>query len=307
MPDPAVLERSCALDPATLSAREARRFVRRLLLDAGRPEWLDAAELAVSEIVTNVVLHAHTRFDLTARLAEDHLRVDVWDGNPVLPRQRQYGGEAVTGRGLALVEQVTDAYGVLPMGAQGKVVWFRIGSPGGGPPARRATGDAADRTGGSVAVPVRLAGLPLQLWSAARVHHDGLLRELALYRVEHPTDVTEEDLVRAHAARTLLAAAVDAQLPGDRRGQAPPGRLDVVVDVSPRSAAAFEALHRTLGAAERLAAAGDLLVPRGGQDVLDVGGWVCRQVRDQLAGRPGAAWTGGDGGSATASRPTDRR
>lgn len=305
MPDPAVLERSCALDPATLSAREARRFVRSLLVDAGRQEWLDAAELAVSEIVTNVVLHAHTPFELTARLAEDHLRVEVRDGNPVLPRQRQYDGEAVTGRGLALVEQVTDAYGVLSMGAQGKVVWFCIGSPA--EPSGGGGTWTVDRAGGPEVVAVRLPGLPLELWRAARVHQDGLLRELALYRVEHRTDVTDADLVHAHAARTLLGAAVDAQVArGDLRSEDRPLRLDVPVDVPAGSAAAFEALHRTLETAERLAGQGLLLIPPGRPDVVDVSSWVCSQVRDQLAGGSAAAWAGADDVSATASRPTDR-
>lgn len=127
MPHDAVLERTLAFDPAGLSAREARRFVRRLLVEAGHPDWVEAAELAVSEVVTNVVLHAHTTFELTVRLAADHVRVEVLDRNPVLPRQRGYDDEATTGRGMTLVEAVTDAHGITPLD-DGKVVWFCIGA-----------------------------------------------------------------------------------------------------------------------------------------------------------------------------------
>src|SRR5688500_7812371 len=76
VPDPApVIERTCALDPVALSAREARAFVRQLLDEAGHPEWVDASDLAVSEVVTNAVLHAHTPVEVTARVDDDGLRV----------------------------------------------------------------------------------------------------------------------------------------------------------------------------------------------------------------------------------------
>jgi anti-sigma regulatory factor (Ser/Thr protein kinase) len=43
------------------SAGQRRRFVREVLDEAGRESWSEAASLAVSELVTNAVLHAHTR------------------------------------------------------------------------------------------------------------------------------------------------------------------------------------------------------------------------------------------------------
>ena len=55
------------LEPTSASAGIARRLLRRVLEECGRPQWLDAAELAVSEIVTNGVLHAHTALTLTVR------------------------------------------------------------------------------------------------------------------------------------------------------------------------------------------------------------------------------------------------
>ena len=66
--------------PEPVSAREARRFLRAFLVARNREDLTDAAELALSEVVTNAVLHAHTSFDVTAELAEDgELRVEVAD------------------------------------------------------------------------------------------------------------------------------------------------------------------------------------------------------------------------------------
>ncbi len=50
--------RTLELEPAPASAGAARRLVREVLVQVGREQWRDAAELAVSEIVTNAVLHA---------------------------------------------------------------------------------------------------------------------------------------------------------------------------------------------------------------------------------------------------------
>ena len=42
----------------------SRRHVRRVLEEAGHEQWLDAAQLAVSEVASNAVLHAHTEFEV---------------------------------------------------------------------------------------------------------------------------------------------------------------------------------------------------------------------------------------------------
>lgn len=91
-------------DPLTLipdatSVRAARQHVARALIEAGRVDWVDDATLAVSEIVTNVVLHAHTSCELTVDVRSDCVRVDVRDFNLAIPGQRNYSQDATTGRG----------------------------------------------------------------------------------------------------------------------------------------------------------------------------------------------------------------
>jgi predicted RecB family endonuclease len=62
----AVLQRSLTLRGEAASSGAARRFVRALLSAADRLEWAEAAELAVSEVVTNAVLHAHSEVEVSA-------------------------------------------------------------------------------------------------------------------------------------------------------------------------------------------------------------------------------------------------
>ena len=52
----------------------------------------------------------------------------VRDGSDVAPVTREYGVDAATGRGLALVEQLASAWGVIHE-HEGKEVWCQIDFP----------------------------------------------------------------------------------------------------------------------------------------------------------------------------------
>lgn len=323
VPQDAVLERTCAFDPASISAREARRFVRDMLAGAGREEWSEAAELAVSEVVTNVVLHAHTGFELTVRISDDHVRVEVADRNPLLPQQRRYDDEATTGRGMALVEAVTDQHGITSLGAEGKVVWFCVAAgadevseedllaqfddAGSWEVEVEASAPAAEP---ERLVDVDLRGMPPTLWLAARQHHDSLLREFALYRAAHPDSrITEVQLAQADAARTAISSCLEAtlarmRLQGVQRLPLPEGHpsplpavpavIDLVVQVPASSGGTFAVLQDVLDSAERLAVDGDLLVNPALPEVVAVRDWACEQVISQLSGGHALPWSGAD-------------
>ena len=126
------------LRPIPASAATARQFVEDTLGAWGCDDFLDAARLLVSELVTNAVLHARTDFELVLRVLRSGVRVEVRDGSAAAPVVRHYEDEAMTGRGLALVEQMATRWGVQPNG-KGKTVWFEIGAPA---PRRRRTGPA---------------------------------------------------------------------------------------------------------------------------------------------------------------------
>jgi len=304
------------LPPTARSAGEARRFLRALLEQAGRAGWVDGAELALSEVVTNGVLHAHTDLVVRVHLRDHEVEVEVQDGNAMLPQQR--GGadvEATTGRGLDLIAALTLDCGVRAEPG-GKVVWFTVGDG----PAADLDEDgllAAWDIDGWDADPhpemsteVVLRGLPPTLWSATRDHHQALLRELVLYLAEHgPGAASAPDLAAADEARTLVWTALTAVLDrareqGTARNPLPPGHpaslpavpetVDLVLHVPPRLGAAFGALQDALDLSERLAVADLLLARPGLPEVVALRDWVCEQVVAQLAGVPAAPWAGAD-------------
>ncbi|HET9731227.1 MAG TPA: ATP-binding protein [Acidimicrobiales bacterium] len=108
-------------------ATTARAFTRRALQDARWPGPVDDVVLLVSEVVANVALHARTEGRLALFLRGSVLRAEIHDRSPVAPHRRSYGADATTGRGLQLVEVLTDASG-FDVSSHGKAVWFEIDS-----------------------------------------------------------------------------------------------------------------------------------------------------------------------------------
>lgn len=107
------------------SAGLARRFLSETLLGWGVGDYEDTAELLLSELVTNAVLHARSRITVRVDLSPACLRMEVADDSPRPPVTRHYSAEATTGRGLNLVAALAQRWGVLPEG-QGKAVWVEL-------------------------------------------------------------------------------------------------------------------------------------------------------------------------------------
>jgi anti-sigma regulatory factor (Ser/Thr protein kinase) len=115
-------------DPDAISAREARSFVTAALPDV---DGLDErVALAVSEVASNAILHARTEFAVCVLVDVDRVRVEVTDHDPRLPVRQEYAADSVTGRGLAIVEELSDRWGADP-GDGEKTVWFEIDLPPG--------------------------------------------------------------------------------------------------------------------------------------------------------------------------------
>ena len=127
--------------PATpASVGLARRYFASVTADAGVPEEIRVAgALAVSELVTNAVLHGGEPITLRVTAMPRTVRVAVSDGSnrPPTPRSRtrplrrdRRSGDH--GRGLTIVETVTDRWGCAPgLQAPGKTVWcdLSVGRP----------------------------------------------------------------------------------------------------------------------------------------------------------------------------------
>jgi anti-sigma regulatory factor (Ser/Thr protein kinase) len=109
------------------SARHLRRILRLYLTAWGLLDVADAAELALTELIANVVRHVPGRRcqTLIFLLPDGRVRVEVADASPRLPRA--VVGDALDegGRGLVLVDAVTDGWGVeVRSDGRGKAVWF---------------------------------------------------------------------------------------------------------------------------------------------------------------------------------------
>ena len=119
--------------PEPASVRDARRFVGERLPELGFDDATFVAELLVSELVTNAVLHARTGIRVVLHTDGAALRVSVFDENPRVPVYEACPAEATSGRGLSLVEGLAGAWGVDRL-QDGKVVWFELaGSRARGP------------------------------------------------------------------------------------------------------------------------------------------------------------------------------
>ncbi|MFJ9621891.1 ATP-binding protein [Streptomyces sp. NPDC101181] len=115
------------------SARHLRRVLRLYLQAWELPFLAEAAELALTELIANVVRHVPGRRGQTLiyQLPHDEgVRVEVADGSPVVPVAVKGDLMDDGGRGLILVNAVTDDWGIEKRwDGSGKTVWFECLTP----------------------------------------------------------------------------------------------------------------------------------------------------------------------------------
>lgn len=110
-------------DPEALA--EARHMIRAAVRAWGARDRADEIELVADELVTNALMHTEGSAIVTLRVlagSDRRLRVEVEDSSSALPRRREAGESGVSGRGLLLVDLLTDVWGVEARGG-GKCVW----------------------------------------------------------------------------------------------------------------------------------------------------------------------------------------
>jgi serine phosphatase RsbU (regulator of sigma subunit)/anti-sigma regulatory factor (Ser/Thr protein kinase) len=122
---------STRLRPEALASSSARRFVRSMLERWQLLELSDVAELCVSELVTNAVLHARTPIQVDVRAGSGSLHVDVCDSGGAridLPPPEEPGEGMESGRGLYIVQALSSRTGVRAVPG-GTCVWFELDLP----------------------------------------------------------------------------------------------------------------------------------------------------------------------------------
>lgn len=120
--------KALALAPDPESVKQARAWVREILTRLHREDIVDPAELGVSELVTNAILHGTPPISIRVRGTRDHPRVEVRDcsSRPPAVNVEMTDEEhllATFGRGLGLVALHSSAWGA-ELVPEGKVVWF---------------------------------------------------------------------------------------------------------------------------------------------------------------------------------------
>ncbi|MCX5204132.1 ATP-binding protein [Streptomyces sp. NBC_00237] len=123
--------------PLPTSPRIAREFVASVLHSLELDDLIDAATMCTSELVTNAVVHAQGIGNLLWLAVEHtHIRLTVYDGSPAKPTLTDMDEDGENGRGLWLLEVLTDGrWGTEPgaplgiNGREGKGVWCELAAP----------------------------------------------------------------------------------------------------------------------------------------------------------------------------------
>ncbi|MFD0902206.1 SpoIIE family protein phosphatase [Actinomadura sediminis] len=274
------------LPPRPDSPALARRFVRGRLAGKVPPDTVDTAVLVISELVTNAVLHARTGIQVAVRAVGGGVHARVTDRAPhrgLVPGRRHPYTD--TGRGLYVIERLTDRYGV-DTGERGKTVWFELGDPRAPAPAPSGWGppdppDGARRT-------VTLADVPWELCMADRQHRHAILRELLLAAASgDPLGVGPDALHTAHDANNMLSACLAA---ADRGPDA--DIRTVALSVPADAAPALGTLRDVLDAAEDATRTEALLSRPALPQSTALQKWLLDEVIGQLdEDRPPTAWT----------------
>jgi len=260
------------------SASMARSFARDVLHVSGLDGLVADCQLLVSELVTNVVLHAGTDIDLRCFTFSDAARFEVRDGSSVLPGIRRYDIGSATGRGISLVDAIATRWGANPE-PPGKVVWFQIGETqvSAPDPATPVRSDCREDD-----FVVRFERLPVALVRATMEHDDALLRDLVMMDMvansepgswrSPQIDLTSvlEPVHNAHGSG-LRAIDVEARFP--RRARS----------------AALERLTR-INEAEELAQTGALATPVGLPELTACRMWLLSEIALQGEGASPTPW-----------------
>ena len=198
-------KRSLVLPASPPSVKLARSWVSKILAEIGREDLVDAAQLGVSELVTNALIHSQPPLSVRVRGTVDHPRIEVVDSSPVPPQRAPNAPEpeevdvlnvTTFGRGLDLVAMMSSRWGSdLAHDGRSKSVWFE--------PSRDAR--VEEHLDGEIFIfdpdladgpeildgdrmPLQLLRVPARLFGEMRRFHFEVRRELRLLAMTAPED-----------------------------------------------------------------------------------------------------------------------
>ena len=312
------------------SVQEARRWAVRTCAAIGRDDVAECAELGVSELVTNAVLHAEPPIRLQLRGTPEHPRIEVADGSTTPPQPGSVAGGIdldafdldafdsgsadvidITeltgfGRGLDIVARASVAWGAV-IEDDGKTVWFEPAaefSDHAGPEFQLMAppeGNDLRARLGEVAIEVR--GVPVQAFARFQRHYRDLRREIRLLALAHEDDYPLAKVLSEHfnALERPLRADMGREQVDDAL-EAGSATVDLRLRMPPRTARQIGELIDLLDAADDFSRAERLLTAPREPDQRAFQIWFLSEFRRQASGAVPQPWSGEN-----ETRPTIRQ
>jgi anti-sigma regulatory factor (Ser/Thr protein kinase) len=292
------------LAPGPRGAAQARRWVVDACVEIGRRDLLENAELAMSEVVTNAILHGKAPITVRLRGTVDHPRVEVRDASPEAPAftsddvAHDFIDDLPTfGRGLAIVASFSEAWGAERDG-DGKLVWF---VPAAATPERPSRGvvlgwddqPEAASFADEETIAVQLLDVPVELMQGTLAHGAELRRELRLLAVaHHDTYPVASDLSAYFSA---LARDFRWQFGGAallEAMQAGRSRADITVTAPVDAADRFARLLELYDLADAFCRNERLLTLARSDEQVEFQTWLFGEFVRQGSGEEPRPWTG---------------
>lgn len=112
-----------ALPGEARSVSKARHFVCSHLVEHRLSHLVDDVQLVASELAANAVRHARTPFKVILEKADNSVLLSVQDGSPSPPAHLATDYLDTAGRGVSIVDLVSNDWGVTDGPGEGKSVW----------------------------------------------------------------------------------------------------------------------------------------------------------------------------------------
>lgn len=293
------------LSASPRAVADARRWVRDICVELKRDDLVECAELGVSELVTNAVLHGAEPIAVRVRGTASHPRIEVIDGSsepPSPPAPSSDSEEFLTtfGRGLSIVAMSSVAWGA-SIEPDGKVVWFEpapeVREDGGAEAVIDSTVEDEPRPVSDDAKEVRFLGVDLRLYSSLTRQYYELRRELRLLAVAH------QDHYPLAADLSAMFTSFERQIPNDlgravnaaRRAGA--RTVDATIRMEPEASSIVSTMMEMFDLADAFCKAERLLSLQRTPDQREFHLWYLGEMVRQLAGERPRSWHSPGGGT----------
>jgi hypothetical protein len=283
--------------------QDARRWAGDVCRDLDRLDLVECTELAVTELVTNAVLHAAPPMTLKVGGTFDHPRFEVRDGSRTAPKLNPRMTEddellSTIGRGLGIVAMCSTAWGV-DVHADGKIVWFEPAKGLASVPVE----PVLELPAAGLAVPAQAPpkdfvavvfdDMPVRLLADFRRHYHEVRRELRLLALAHEDDypVAKSLTQLFHRVDDMtlnmvgLAALETAMAEGVERA-------DIVLHVPPGSSETMAQLLELLELADEFCRAQRLLTLAATPQQFELQRWYLGEFVRQAGGEQPLPWAG---------------